>query len=815
MSAKIIGIIVAVVIIIVIIVVVINRKSFFSKKSSENETVNDSDEEEEVEKSSYEEESEYDENVFQEENVTSGNGSSYEVDEQVQEEDEQEEEDDDFLEDVDFETEIEDVEYQTEMEGLTPINSETSSEVMEEPIIMEVTEQECADAGGTNYYKCPETGVTYCCGLCDNSNMVTCPSSNGCRDRRGDVDEETGKSEECQTHKNNGGCSSANSNHFNWRSECVKTCGYCDDERYNVPGRCACIGELTKENSDLVGYALKYSELYREFEFDENKLWNHWNSDGKNEKRIMNPLLPMDDLYNQEGFPAYPMPTNPAWGKLKNDDGNVIFTDGWIWHLPMPSITEIPDGQEGMMMTVPIDTCKFYRDYNNTLGMDHPVKLYVNVDDFAYLLHNNKFIKKIIGQNNPGIDLTLVPGKNRIMLVAGNNGGPAGLQAAMLDDVNDSPLISTAVQSSWRYINDIYHHRENHTLSAHGNHGNMAKLKCDGEDWDGKHTFWYCYNNTSGTVINGKIISRFDDYGVIWHERKLLLAKSMNDPEPCFVKIRPGKNVFIFSVSNYGGPGWVAAQCINISNNQELWRTQTNGMWHYKKTNHYPGPAEDYTVYEHGTYNSNGTRSGYIKSFRYGVWDRARMENRGVGRNSMSSAKVPRGMQVTNFNDPNFPNGANQTLHANRNYTGFTYFNDRIDAFVIQTPQYNRALFFDQTWARNQFRFSNSYVTNNVGLTSGTYNRSAMENKKVMNDDVDDIIYPKGMKVTIYEHDNKTGASKTFGPKGDIQTQEGVGLTNKNTSIVVETSSSWGYTDYQVFNDNLLGAGNVEKFLSQ
>ena len=139
MSAKVIGIIVAVVLIIVIIVVVMYRKSFFSKKSSENES---DEEEEEVENSSYEEESEYDENEFEEENVTSANGSSYEVDEQEQEEeqvqeedeqeeDEQEEEDDDFLEDVDFETEIEDVEYQTEMEGLTPINSETSSGVID------------------------------------------------------------------------------------------------------------------------------------------------------------------------------------------------------------------------------------------------------------------------------------------------------------------------------------------------------------------------------------------------------------------------------------------------------------------------------------------------------------------------------------------------------------------------------------------------------------------------------------------------------------------------------------------------------------
>ena len=687
----------------------------------------------------------------------------------------------------------------------------------EEPIIMEVTEQECADAGGTNYYKCPETGITYCCGLCDNRNMVSCPSSNGCRDRRGDVDEETGKSEECQTHKNNGGCSSANSNHFNWRSECVKTCGYCDDERYNVPGRCACIGELTKENSDVIGYALRYSDLYRAFQFDEEQLWNHWVNNGKNEKRIMNPLLPMDDLYNQEGFPAHPMPTNPAWGQLKNDDGNVIFEDGWIWHLPMPNRTEIPNGTESMMMTVPIDTCRFYRDYNNDLGIEHPVKLYVNVDDYAYVIHNNKYIIKVIEQDNPGIDLVLTPGKNRIMIVACNTGGPAGLQAAMMDDVNDAPLISTAVQSSWRYINDMYYTADmNYNLVSHGDWNGAAKLKTNIVDVEGRHTFHYCYNNTSGTVINGQINSRCDDFVVIWHERKLLLAKGMNDPEACFVKIRPGKNVFAFCVSNYAGPGWIAAKCFNRANNSLLWKTTTNGGWYYKFTNFYPGPAEFYTTYRDTGFN------GRKKGFRYGVWDKDRMVAKGVPNNSISSAKVPRGMQVKNYQDENnWPNGWNQTLWANSQHDYFNHFNDRISAFVVQTPQYNRALFFEESYYRNEFRFTNSYSTNNAGLKHGTnYHKPVMEENGVSEDRVWDLIIPKGIKVTIQEH-NGHGRKVSFGPYNNrIQSKHHTNendknMRRKNSRINVEANTGWGYTDYQVFNDNLLGAGNVEKFLSQ
>ena len=37
----------------------------------------------------------------------------------------------------------------------------------------------------------------------------------------------------CDIHKANGGCLDANPNHDSWRKNCVKTCGYCDDPKYN------------------------------------------------------------------------------------------------------------------------------------------------------------------------------------------------------------------------------------------------------------------------------------------------------------------------------------------------------------------------------------------------------------------------------------------------------------------------------------------------------------------------------------------------------------------------------------------------------
>ena len=267
------GIAIAIILIVVIIVFVIYRKSFFSKKSSESttddnekESSTDSGKEQEDESSSVTEDESVETN-FQEENVTGGGSTNYGVEENDEQQEDADEVDNFF--DDEFESSLE-TNYEQDM-------AEPEPEPEEQPFIRNVTEQECADAGGTNYFKCPQTGVTYCCGLCDNHTMVSCPSSieTPCADRVGEVDEETGKSSACQTHSDNGGCFTANPSHHDWRFKCVKTCGYCDDERYNVPTRCACIGELTKENSDLVGYALKYSDLYRAFEFDEEKLWNH------------------------------------------------------------------------------------------------------------------------------------------------------------------------------------------------------------------------------------------------------------------------------------------------------------------------------------------------------------------------------------------------------------------------------------------------------------------------------------------------------------------------------------------------------------
>ena len=59
----------------------------------------------------------------------------------------------------------------------------------------------------------------------------------------------------CDVHKANGGCLDANPQHDAWRTSCVKTCGYCDDPKYNpvsVVGKLVTYEMLT-DKSDFCG----------------------------------------------------------------------------------------------------------------------------------------------------------------------------------------------------------------------------------------------------------------------------------------------------------------------------------------------------------------------------------------------------------------------------------------------------------------------------------------------------------------------------------------------------------------------------------
>ena len=652
-------------------------------------------------------------------------------------------------------------EEEEEQDNSTILNTSDDAST---PLIQEVTEQQCADAEGESYTKCPETGITYCCNLCDG--RASCPSNPALK-------------------------------------------------------YCACIGELTKENSDLIGYSLMYSDMFRLYKFNKDSLWNHWTNHGKNEGRILNPILPMDDLYNQDGFPAKPMPTIPGWGLLKNDDGNVIFTDGWIWHLPMPTSLEIGDMNNLNMTQVPVDIVKFYRDYNNTLAIEHPVKLYVNVDDTAWIIHNNKFIVQIIGfTDNPGIDLTLTPGKNRIMIICYNAGGPAGLQAAMLDDVNDAPLISTSVQSSWRYINDMFNCTELMTpVSTNQGFpgGDWRQVPDNDIDWDGRLQFSYDFNNTTGTILESKILSNFDDFGVIFVERQIVGAKGLGDPTPFYAKFRPGKTKITVCIMNYGGPGGVTLRALSMDEQTEYFSTKSNHIWCYKKVDFHPGPISTVTVYE------NSWTTG--KNFWYGDWNYERMTQRGHPNDSMTSLKTPEAAIFTGFGNGNgstsgddggnlmVSNSTDRHIGDDDSHS-IRQYNDAISSFVIQTPIMNGVIMFENALGGNMYGRVNESSTKRSkrygdGYTMGTGGLGVEAG--ITNDGVSSVYIPHGYTLEMWEndfsgqhwkHENKTHKYGLLTNLGDFN--------DKISSFKVTRNDS--HTFFHVFNENLL-KNTRQKFL--
>ena len=66
------------------------------------------------------------------------------------------------------------------------------------------------------------------CGFCIDTTALPTTTEGGCID----------KVPHCAIHKANGGCSSANPDHHTWRSNCAKTCGYCEDPIYNGDKNC-------------------------------------------------------------------------------------------------------------------------------------------------------------------------------------------------------------------------------------------------------------------------------------------------------------------------------------------------------------------------------------------------------------------------------------------------------------------------------------------------------------------------------------------------------------------------------------------------
>ena len=234
--------------------------------------------------------------------------------------------------------------------------------------------------------------------------------------------------------------------------------------------------DLTMENANLAEYSLRYDFVFNEMKFDEMSLWLNWLTVGEPNNAIMNKRSDAMNFSNKQQLknyinrlnpmntsdiasslrPTSEMPKIPAWGLLKTDDGVEIKKDGnpikYIWNCVMPNYSF--DAGNSKLMSVPINIFKIWTIYENPLSTTMNVKLYINVDDRCYVIHNFKYITQISGwTNNPGIELELTPGLNSFCFVVDNSGGPAGFQAAMLPNptTSNAPLLSTTDTQKFDY----------------------------------------------------------------------------------------------------------------------------------------------------------------------------------------------------------------------------------------------------------------------------------------------------------------------------------------------------------------------------
>ena len=138
---------------------------------------------------------------------------------------------------------------------------------------------------------------------------------------------------------------------------------------------------------------------------------------------------------------------------------------------------------------------------------------------------------------------------------------------------------------------------------------------------------------------------------------------------------------------NYGGPGFIAAQAVD-ENGIILWKTndepylgpESNATrWRYKKTGWKPGPWAETILKMDNT----------ERYFWYGVYDKTRLENKGISNDSLGFIKNPSCNESMVFKDN--LGGDTQFIAKYRSKNSFDF---GVTSVVIKTPTIDRVLFF-------------------------------------------------------------------------------------------------------------------------
>ena len=422
-------------------------------------------------------------------------------------------------------------------------------------------------------------------------------------------------------------------------------------------------------NANLVEYMLNNSDVFRAFSSSDIKnnhtnpgkvvdaSWNlnaivsHYINSGRMEGRTMNYIGPQNNIYNMDGKTAHACPKLSGWKDLKDDQNRIQP----YMHIPYISYLQLPLEHGGdipsnfksnaIMLSVPIDVVKFYHDFKNPSANEVNAQLLITVDDRADIILNDKYIKSLTGDNNDPVDLVLAPGKNRIMIVLWNTGGPGAFQALVRNRVTNQWYTSTI--NGWRYINDLTNilgYDNGSLVKEDGGNAYIPPpyLHFNKVDNQGRIQFHYHYMNTTGKRQKVKFIVKTGHYCVLWVERKLINSKSYGaDDTPFYCIMEPGKNAVCFEVMS-NNTAKLNVVAIDEETSEELFDATTKG-WRLFETNYKPGPFEKVIAY----YDGSKTASFWI-----GQNSQAEMEAKGLRDDKLTHVNVPKCLEAITWNTP-------------------------------------------------------------------------------------------------------------------------------------------------------------------
>lgn len=179
--------------------------------------------------------------------------------------------------------------------------------------------------------------------------------------------------------------------------------------------------------------------------------------------------------------------------------------------------------------------------------------------------------------------------------------------------------------------------------------------------------------------------------------------------------------------------------------------------------------------------------SGFYSQLAAGTYTLAQLQAKGISDNDITSLSVPSGYVVTVYENDNFT-GTSKIYTANSNW--LADWNDKISSLKIVDT--NSSLI-------NVYQDVN-FGGYTAGLNVGDYTLAQLQAKGILDNDITSLKITEGYKVTVYENDNFTGASRDF-----TATTDWTGDWNdRTTSLRIRTNgtASLGNQTYYLQNRN-------------